>query len=110
MRTVSFVAITAIPLTAGQELVKVMSGAQMKVLHTAMDLSLDGKVSLEEGVAFVRSLRNAVAQRQSKPILDTMDANKDGLLSLNEFKEDLRHFKLEAYACVPEAPPPSSGA
>ena len=77
-----------------QQLIKVMSGAQMKMLHAAMDADGDELVSLEEASRLVRGLRTAVAWQQAMAIMQTMDASKDGFLSLPELREDLRHFRV----------------
>lgn len=81
--------------TAAQEVVQVMSGAQMRVLAAAMDADADGLVSREEAAKVVRSIRVGQSWQQSAPIMDSMDTNKDGSLSLDELKQDLRHFKID---------------
>ena len=77
-----------------QQLVKVMSGSQMRQLHAAMDSNGDGFVSHEEGSKLVRRLRAAEMWQQTGQIMQTMDTNKDGFLSVDELTEDLRHFKI----------------
>lgn len=86
--------VLALASVAGQEMVKVMSGAQMRVLHVAMDLNSDGQVTPEEGSKLVRRLRASLMWQDVAPIMKSMDTNADGLLSSDELKEDLRHFKI----------------
>ena len=87
--------ITLYGSASGQQLVKVMSGAQMRMLHAAMDTNGDDLVSKEEASTLVRTLRTAVMQQQTIGIVQTMDADQDGFLSLAELHEDLRHFRIE---------------
>ena len=82
-------------LASGQELVKVMSSAQMRMLHAAMDSDQNDRVTPEEATAFVRNLRESLELQQAGKILKTMDANKDGQLSFDEFDTDLKHFKVD---------------
>uniref|UniRef100_A0A7S3B448 EF-hand domain-containing protein n=1 Tax=Haptolina ericina TaxID=156174 RepID=A0A7S3B448_9EUKA len=77
-----------------QQLIKLMSSAQMKMLHAAMDGDGDELVSFEEASNVVRELRTAEAWRQGMPIMQNMDSNKDGFLSHAELVEDLSHFRI----------------
>ena len=80
----------------GQTVEKIMSGRQMRVLHAGMDADGDELVTLEEGSSFVRSINLMRVRSQSVRIMENMDTNTDGLLSLDEFEADLRHFKMDA--------------
>jgi Ca2+-binding EF-hand superfamily protein len=80
----------------GHELVKIMSGNQLRLLHAAMDADSNELVTIEEGSKLVASVCVVPMQTQSMSIMQTMDTNKDSLLSLDEFQEDLKHFKMEA--------------
>lgn len=75
-------------------MVKVMSGAQMRQLHATMDTDADSKVSLDEAFTFVKVLRTSLEAQSSFRIMETMDANKDGRLSQQEFANDLRHLNI----------------
>lgn len=76
-------------------LTKAMSGEQMRMLHTVMDTDSNDQVSLEEGSKFVRELRMSVMLKQGMPIMQNMDTNNDGQLSLEEFKADLQHISMD---------------
>ena len=89
-----FIVLVAIAAANGQQLVKVMSGTQMRVLHAAMDENNDAMVSLDEASAFVKGLRTSLELQNSLQIMETIDANKDGSLSQQEYVEDLRHLKI----------------
>ena len=82
-------------MISGQDLVKIMSGSQMRLLHAAMDTDNDKMVTQEEGAVLVREFCMSPMLRQTMPIMTNMDANNDELLSLDEFKEDLKHMKME---------------
>ena len=73
-----------------------MSGAQMRVLHAAMDMDHDKLASLDEAAQLVTYLRTQVKAQQTVRIMTTMDTNGDGGLSAGELQEDLRHTKLDA--------------
>ena len=75
-------------------MVKVMSGAQMRQLHATMDTDADSKVSLDEAFTFVKVLRTSLEAQSSFRIMETMDANKDGRLSQQEYAKDLRHLNI----------------
>jgi len=64
------------------------------VLHAAMDENNDAMVSLDEASAFVKGLRTSLELQNSLQIMETIDANKDGSLSQQEYVEDLRHLKI----------------
>lgn len=80
------------PSDQDQEVIKIMSGDQMRILHTAMDSDKDGSVTLPEGSLFVRELCLEPMQLKTAPIVKIMDTNNDSYLSLEEFKEDLNHM------------------
>jgi len=67
----------------------------MRLLHAAMDANVDGVVSLDEGMKFVRGVRILQQAPEAMPILQNMDTNKDKHLSLDEFRDDLKLFSID---------------
>lgn len=80
-------------VAAGQELIKITSAEQMALLHLAMDTDHDGSLTPEEGSKFLRDMNRETGRMQAMGIMGNMDTNRDGLLSLDEFREDVKHFK-----------------
>jgi len=80
----------SIPGVEGQNMEKMQSGGQMRLLHTGMDVDGDESVSLDEGSALVQSICIMPMYHQSASIMQNMDTNKDEQLSLDEFTEDLK--------------------
>jgi len=95
LRVCLSLALTARHSAAAQQIVKVMSGAQMRMLHMAMDTGGDALVSTEEAATFVRGLRTSLALQQVEKIHEAMDTSKDGMLSLDELTDDLQHFRID---------------
>lgn len=87
--------VASILASASAQMVKRFSADQMRMLHSEMDSDNDALVTLAEASKFVRNLRTVVMLEPSLPIMRSMDANKDGFLSLDEFETDLRDLKME---------------
>lgn len=66
--------------------------SELKGIHGLMDADGSGSVSLDEGLAYVSSVRSKISTTDSLAILDNMDTNKDNQLSLGEFRADLKLF------------------
>ena len=88
---------------AGQMQIQSMSGAQMRILHAAMDEDSDGRVTIAEGAKLVRRLRTALMLRQSAPIMQTMDTDRDGYLSAEEFRADLEHMDVKGKRTIEDS-------
>ena len=85
----AFLALLVIVFTHGQELIKMTSAEDMLFLFMAIDNDMDGVLTYEDGIKYIEHL---VLQKQlfrASGILQNMDTDKDGLLSLEEFKADL---------------------
>lgn len=89
------VAASAIFASASGQMIKTFSADQMRMLHAEMDTNKDKLVALEEASMFVRSLRTVIMLEPALPVMQSMDANKDGFLSLGELASDLRRLKMD---------------
>lgn len=65
-----------------------LSDKQLTGLHARFDRDDDGKVSLEELKSYAKSVTKDIAARDVKSILEELDLNKDGKLSLEEHTHD----------------------
>merc|ERR1712157_20011 len=90
-----FVLLAVILVFANGQIVKRFSADQMRLLHAEMDANHDEWVTHEEASRFVRNLRTVVMLKPSLPIMKSMDGNKDGSLSLDEFEMDLHNLKMD---------------
>ncbi|EOD16213.1 hypothetical protein EMIHUDRAFT_256219 [Emiliania huxleyi CCMP1516] len=75
----------------------------MRILHAAMDEDSDGRVTIAEGAKLVRRLRTALMLRQSAPIMQTMDTDRDGYLSAEEFQADLEHMDVKGKRTIEDS-------
>ena len=64
-------------------------------MHRILDSNSDGLASLDEGLAYARAHRKALASVGVSQILINMDSDKDGRLSVQEFLDDLVHWNLK---------------
>jgi len=62
---------------------------QLRKLHAKMDGDANGKVSLAEAIQFMRDVRNSAIVADGTEIMENMDSDKDGKLSLDEFLKDM---------------------
>lgn len=62
---------------------------QMRGIHSKIDKNGDGKFSLEEVMEYSGDIRKHIAKRDISAVLDEMDADKDGKLSLAELMKDM---------------------
>merc|ERR1719424_1612762 len=58
-------------------------------MHAKFDQNGDGKVSLQEVMAFSHSMGRAIASKDIGAILEEIDTNKDGTLGLEEHLKDI---------------------
>jgi len=73
-----------------EEYVEPISSEQLRQLHRKCDKDEDGIISFEEVHAYARNMRTLIAQRNAPEILDDVDENGDGKLSLDEILEDMQ--------------------
>lgn len=66
-----------------------LSAEQMQSIHQKMDSNGDGKASMVEVLAFSASMRRQIAVKDVKTVLDEMDLDKDGKLSVEELMKDM---------------------
>lgn len=78
-----------------QTLERALRTEELSAMHRILDSDSNGLASLDEGLAYVRSHRKAVSAIGVSQILNNMDSDKDGRLSIQEFLDDLVHWKLE---------------
>lgn len=79
----------------GQSVQRALRHGELKSMHKIMDSDDDGRVSMLEGLAYIRGHRRKVSDQSVRQILADMDTNNDGQLDLQEFKKDLVNFKME---------------
>lgn len=64
---------------------------QLRNLHGRFDQNGDGKVSLEEVMAFAHRLTKVIAGKDIGDIMEEIDHSKDGRLSLEEHLQDIHN-------------------
>jgi Ca2+-binding EF-hand superfamily protein len=68
-----------------------LSAEQLKALHHKMDQDGNGKVSMQEILDFTRAMGKRIAFKDIGPIMEEIDTNKDGKLSLEEHLADIHN-------------------
>jgi len=66
-----------------------LSVEQLKGIHSKFDLNQDGKASLSEVYEYALGIRKDIARKDIATILEEMDTNKDGKLSVQELLADM---------------------
>jgi len=66
-----------------------LTADQLRRMHAKFDQNGDGKVSLQEIMAFSESMGRAIAGKDMGAILEEVDTNKDGTLGLEEHLKDI---------------------
>lgn len=79
----------------GEDLEETISKDKLRALHAKFDKNGDGKVSLAEVLEFADHQAHAIAGRDVKTILEEIDADKDGKLSLQEHLNDIHRDEPE---------------
>lgn len=64
-------------------------------MHAILDSDGDGKVSMSEGLTYVREQRKNVSYTSINLILADMDFNKDERVDMQEFEKDLPNWKMD---------------
>jgi len=68
-----------------------LTADQLRALHGKFDMNSDGKVSLQEMIAFSESVAKKTASKDTGAVLEEIDTSKDGFLSLEEHLNDLKN-------------------
>jgi len=68
-----------------------LTADQLRALHGKFDTNSDGKVSLQEMIAFSESVAKKTASKDTGAVLEEIDTSKDGFLSLEEHLNDLKN-------------------
>lgn len=68
-----------------------MTKEQLRSLHAKFDADSNGKVSLQEVMAFAEKMSKAIAGKDVAAILEEIDTDKDGKLSLQEHLNDIHN-------------------
>jgi len=58
-------------------------------MHAGIDANKDGKINIDEMLAYGTDMRASIAKKYAKTDLAEMDRNKDGKLSLQEYFKDM---------------------
>eukprot|EP00421_Protoceratium_reticulatum_P008281 CAMPEP_0168371800 /NCGR_PEP_ID=MMETSP0228-20121227/7956_1 /TAXON_ID=133427 /ORGANISM="Protoceratium reticulatum, Strain CCCM 535 (=CCMP 1889)" /LENGTH=280 /DNA_ID=CAMNT_0008384695 /DNA_START=53 /DNA_END=895 /DNA_ORIENTATION=+ len=66
-----------------------LSPEKMKGMHEKIDVDNNGKVSMSEVMKFSEGMRWFVASRDAQAIMEDMDGDKDGKLSVPELLKDM---------------------
>mmetsp|Transcript_138116 Transcript_138116/g.344883 ORF Transcript_138116/g.344883 Transcript_138116/m.344883 type:complete len:278 (-) Transcript_138116:75-908(-) len=69
-----------------------LTSEQMRGMHTKIDANGNGKISFEEIMAFSSTMRKIIASKDIGTVLDEMDGDKDGKLSLDELIKDMEQW------------------
>jgi len=68
-----------------------MTKEQLRKLHAKFDMDGNGKVSLQEIMGFAQQMSKAIAGKDVVAILEEIDTDKDGKLSLQEHLNDIHN-------------------
>lgn len=69
-----------------------LSTEQMRGMHSKIDKNGDGKVSMSEVMSFSADMRRIIAMKDINTVLEEMDTDKDGRLSLPELLKDMEQW------------------
>lgn len=69
-----------------------LTPVQMRGMHAKIDRDADGRVSMAEVIQFSDDMRRNIAQKDITTVLDEMDGDKDGKLSLEELIKDMEQW------------------
>eukprot|EP00929_Paragymnodinium_shiwhaense_P030414 TRINITY_DN17244_c0_g1_i1.p2 TRINITY_DN17244_c0_g1~~TRINITY_DN17244_c0_g1_i1.p2 ORF type:complete len:285 (-),score=109.35 TRINITY_DN17244_c0_g1_i1:122-976(-) len=67
-----------------------LTPTQLQALHRLMDSDGNGKLSLQEALAYSTHMAVSIAKKDVGAILEEIDTNKDGKVSLDEHVADIR--------------------
>mmetsp|Transcript_96326 Transcript_96326/g.167237 ORF Transcript_96326/g.167237 Transcript_96326/m.167237 type:complete len:308 (-) Transcript_96326:104-1027(-) len=70
------------------------SDTEMKAMFKLIDADGDDFLTLEEGLAYVTKARMNLSIQSAQQIMEKMDTDKNGLLSLEEFQADLKSHSV----------------
>lgn len=76
---------------SGQDLMSELGVETLSRIHAGADANSDGKMSLPEVLDFANRMRHGIAQKEIKEIVEAMDSDKNGKVSLEEFRGSLHH-------------------
>lgn len=79
----------------GQEIIKITSAEDMQFLHLALDNDVDGFIKEEDGIIYIKELVLQKKAMAAFGIMQHMDKDQDGKLSLEEYKDDLQHLNMD---------------
>lgn len=65
---------------------------QLRALHLKMDLDGSGGISVDEALQYSDMMRKEVASKDVANVLQELDGNKDGGVSLEELLKDVEHW------------------
>jgi len=68
-----------------------LSADQLRAMHAKFDGNNDGKVSLQEIMAYSENMGKQIAGKDIGAILEEIDTNKDGTLSMEEHLNDIHN-------------------
>lgn len=75
--------------------VEALTSEQMRKIHSSIDEEKDGRISLEEVLAFSTRVRHHIAKKDIVTIMDEMDTNKDGKMGLDELILDMDQWDAD---------------
>jgi len=83
-----------------------ISSEQIRALHKKIDASADGKVSLEEMLQFAKLARRDIAAKDATHVIEEMDTDKDGKLSVDELVDGTFGHDMPEDVDVPKSTDP----
>jgi len=69
-----------------------LSSASIKGVHGKIDANGNGKVSMEEIMTFADQMRKVIASKDIGSMVEDLDTDKDGKLSLDELVKDMERY------------------
>merc|ERR1711972_568892 len=69
---------------------------QIRALYAKIDADSDGRITMPEIIVFSQIMRKTIAKKDIQSVLDEMDSDKDGKLSLEELLKDMDQWGGES--------------
>merc|ERR1719201_2094413 len=64
-------------------------------MHSKIDQNRDGQISMQEIIEYSHNMRKVIAKKDIHTVIDEMDLDKDGKLSLVELLKDMEQWGEE---------------
>jgi len=72
-----------------------LTSDQLRSMHSKIDQNRDGQISMQEIIEYSHNMRKVIAKKDISTVIDEMDTDKDGKLSLMELLKDMEQWGEE---------------